>query len=90
MLTYMVLVPMVTALETKRKPANAFHMLTTCNLFNYRLTLTTSLAVLRQLQLLLGNTLHHRRMHEFITIVTVLLPAFIAKINRSFLKNRLN
>lgn len=81
---------MVTALETKRKPANAFHMLTTCNLFNYRLTLTTSLAVLRQLQLLLGNALHHRRMHEFITIVTVLLPAFIAKINRSFLKNRLN
>lgn len=86
----MIFIPVVAALKAELEPTPAFNMATALNLFDDAEALPALLAVARQIDLLLRNTLPSAWVDGFTTVVAVLLLASTAKVYGLLILQRLD
>lgn len=86
----MIFIPVVAALKAELEPTPAFNMATALNLFDDAEALPALLAVARQIDLLLRNTLPSAWVDGFTTVVAVLFLASAAKVYGLLILQRLD
>lgn len=86
----MIFIPVVAALKAELEPTPTFNMATALNLFDDAEALPALLAVARQIDLLLRNTLPSAWVDGFTTVVAVLFLASAAKVYGLLILQRLD